>query len=169
MSAVAATDLFATSDPESRAARDDAAALHPHVIVLFGATGDLARRKLLPGLLRLSYAGLLPECRIVGTSIDDLGLDDFQEFALKACQEFARRDIVESHWATFKAWLHYVSQGGGPGALASAVSEAEAMLSKESRRLHYLSVPPVASHAVVKTIGQADLVERSRIIMEKPF
>jgi glucose-6-phosphate 1-dehydrogenase len=169
MSTVADTDLLALSDPGSRTAHDDGAALHPHVIVLFGATGDLARRKLLPGLLRLSYAGLLPECRIVGTSIDDLGLADFQEFALQACREFARRDIVESHWASFKPRMHYVSQGGGPGALASTVREAEAMLSSESRRLHYLSIPPAASHAVVETLGQADLVERSRIIMEKPF
>ena len=44
--------------------------LQPHVIVLFGAAGDLARRKLLPGLMHLWQAGLLPECRIVGTSLE---------------------------------------------------------------------------------------------------
>ena len=44
----------------------------PYVIVLFGASGDLARRKLLPGLLHLSLAGLVPDCRIIGTSLDDL-------------------------------------------------------------------------------------------------
>ena len=44
----------------------------PHVVVLFGATGDLARRKLLPGMLHLCEAGLLRDCRIVGTSLDDL-------------------------------------------------------------------------------------------------
>jgi len=48
----------------------------PHVIVLFGATGDLARRKLLPGLFHLSRAGLLPDCRIVATSLEEL--DDYQ-------------------------------------------------------------------------------------------
>ncbi|MDQ3351522.1 MAG: glucose-6-phosphate dehydrogenase, partial [Actinomycetota bacterium] len=53
--------------------------LDPHVIVLFGATGDLARRKLLPGLLHLARAGLLPECRIIGTSLDDLDTDAFQK------------------------------------------------------------------------------------------
>ena len=46
--------------------------LDPHVIVLFGATGNLARRKLLPGLLHLAQVGLLPECRIVGTALDEL-------------------------------------------------------------------------------------------------
>ena len=44
----------------------------PHVIVLFGATGDLARRKLLPGLFRLVEAGLLTKARIVGTSSEDI-------------------------------------------------------------------------------------------------
>ena len=84
------------------------------MIVLFGATGDLARRKLLPGLLRLSQAGLLPECRIVGTSLEELDEAEFREFALAACQEFARRDIVEDHWAAFRSRLHYVSQDRGP-------------------------------------------------------
>jgi len=46
--------------------------LLPHVIVLFGATGDLAARKLLPGLLHLSQSGLLPDFRIVGTSLSEL-------------------------------------------------------------------------------------------------
>ncbi|MDQ6947149.1 MAG: glucose-6-phosphate dehydrogenase, partial [Actinomycetota bacterium] len=46
--------------------------LAPHVIVLFGAGGDLARRKLLPGLLHLAQAGLLPDCRIIATSLEDL-------------------------------------------------------------------------------------------------
>ena len=55
--------------------------LRPHVMVLFGATGDLARRKLLPGLFHLAQAGLLPECRIVGTSLDDLDDDGFRAHA----------------------------------------------------------------------------------------
>ena len=77
---------------------DPAVAQRPHVIVLFGATGDLARRKLLPGLLRLSHAGLLPECHIVGTSLEDLDDEAFHEFALDACAEFARHEIVDAHW-----------------------------------------------------------------------
>ena len=52
--------------------------LPPHVIVLFGATGDLARRKLLPGLFHLSRADLLPECRIVATSLEELDDDEYQ-------------------------------------------------------------------------------------------
>src|SRR5690348_15323468 len=59
--------------------------LNPHVVVLFGATGDLSRRKLLPGMLHLFQAGLLPECRIIGTSLDDLDDDSFRTLARKAC------------------------------------------------------------------------------------
>lgn len=58
--------------------------LKPHLIVLVGPTGDLACRKLLPGLLHLSCAGVLPECRTVGTSLDDLDTDGFREAAKKA-------------------------------------------------------------------------------------
>ncbi len=170
MSSVAETDLFTTSDPPIEdPVLSDPEALNPHVIVLFGATGDLARRKLLPGLLRLSYTGLLPEYRIIGTSLEELDDGAFHEFALAACREFARRDIVDEHWPVFQARLHYVSQAHGPGALAAAVAQAEASLEGETRRLHYLSIPPSAAHTVVTTLGDADLVERSRIIMEKPF
>jgi glucose-6-phosphate 1-dehydrogenase len=143
--------------------------LRPHVIVLFGATGDLSKRKLLPGLLHLSRAGLVPDCRIVATSLDDLSDDGFRAVAREACDRFGRGAITDSVWADFAATLTYVSQSDGPEALARAVAEAEATLHGESRRLHYLSVPPKAARAVVQMLSEADLVARSRIIMEKPF
>ncbi len=143
--------------------------LKPHVIVLFGATGDLSRRKLLPGLMHLYLAGLVPECRIVGTSLDDLDDEGFRAFARIACKEFSSRDISESQWSNFQRTLRYVKQDSGPFGLAAAVAEAEAELGGEPRRLHYLSVPPTAAKAVVRTLDEAKLVERSRIIMEKPF
>ncbi|QXC60724.1 glucose-6-phosphate dehydrogenase [Aquihabitans sp. G128] len=143
--------------------------LRPHVIVLFGATGDLSRRKLLPGLLHLSRAGLVPDCRIVASSLDDLDDDGFRAFARTACDEFGRGHITDAEWAAFSAKLRYVSQGAGAPRLAEVVGEAEASLTGQSRRLHYLSVPPKAARAVVQMLGEAGLVERSRIIMEKPF
>ena len=69
------------------------APLDPHVVVLFGASGDLAQRKLLPGLLHLHRAGLLPACRIVGTSLDDLDDESFRNLAEKACVEHASRTV----------------------------------------------------------------------------
>jgi glucose-6-phosphate 1-dehydrogenase len=143
--------------------------LQPHVIVMFGATGDLARRKLLPGLLHLSRAGLLPECRIVGTSLDDIDTEHFRAIAKQACEEFAVGEVTPDQWLTFAARLSFVGQSSGAPALAAAVADAEAALPSQPRRLHYLSVPPNAALAVVRTLGEAGLVERSRIIMEKPF
>jgi len=170
MSTAAESDLFSTDDPRlSGPMPEEVATLHPHVIVLFGATGDLARRKLLPGLLRLSQSGLLPDYQIIGTSLEQLDDHEFHAFALEACQEFARKDIVGAHWPTFQSRLRYVSQAHGPSALAEAVAHSEQRFSGQSRRLHYLSIPPSAAHAVVSTLGDAGLVERSRIIMEKPF
>jgi glucose-6-phosphate 1-dehydrogenase len=143
--------------------------VRPHVIVLFGATGDLSRRKLLPGLFHLSRAGLVPDCRIVATSLDDLDDDGFRAFARVACDEFGRGHISAADWDRFEAKIRFVGQAEGPERLAKAVAEAEAELSGECLRLHYLSVPPVAAREVVRFLGEAGLVERARVIMEKPF
>ena len=62
---------------------------YPQVVVLFGATGDLSRRKLLPGLFHLSSAGFIPGCRIIGVSLDEIDADGFREFARDALDEFS--------------------------------------------------------------------------------
>jgi len=146
---------------------------NPHVFVLFGATGDLAQRKLLPGLLRLFEAGLLRSCRIVGTSLEDVDTDSFRKIAREACDRYSGRTLDEERWAEFCDRMTFVKQSEGPEALAEEVAKQEAALSGESedevRRLHYLSVPPRAALAVVSQLAEAGLVERSRIIMEKPF
>src|SRR5271156_6357687 len=82
--------------------------LRPHVMVLFGATGDLARRKLLPGLFHLSQAGLLPEFRIVGTSLDDLDDEGFRNFARGALDEFAHHGVPDDDWKNFSTRLFFV-------------------------------------------------------------
>ena len=146
--------------------------LDPHVIVLFGATGDLARRKLLPGLLRLFDAGLLPECRILGTSLEALDDAGFARIAKEGCDQFASPAVMAAAWDEFSALLRYVSQVDGPAGLAAAVQSCEAELDAEpgnTRRLHYLSIPPGAARTVVTTLGEAGLAERARVVMEKPF
>jgi glucose-6-phosphate 1-dehydrogenase len=145
------------------------APLSPHTIVLFGATGDLARRKLLPGMFRLFAAGLLPNFRIIGTGLDQIDSTEFRTRARSACEEFAPRGMVNERWAEFEPWLSYVPQTEGSEALAAAVREAEDELGPDPHRLHYLSIPPVAAAAVIETLAEAKLVERARIIMEKPF
>src|SRR5215468_6255475 len=57
---------------------------YPQVVILVGATGDLSRRKLLPGLFHLSAAGFIPGCRIVGVSLDEIGVDEFRAAARAA-------------------------------------------------------------------------------------
>jgi glucose-6-phosphate 1-dehydrogenase len=141
----------------------------PQVVVLFGATGDLARRKLLPGLYHLATSGFIPGYSIVGVSLDAIGTDDFRLLAREALAEFSTRKFREAEWDAFAAHLDYVPLASGPAALRAAVERAEAAFSGPCRRLHYLSVPPSAALAAVRMLGAADLVERSRIVMEKPF
>lgn len=143
--------------------------LDPHVIVLFGATGDLAKRRLLPGMLRLLAAGMLPNCRIIGTSLDSINDGQFRAIAKTACDEFATPAIVAARWEEFSERLSFVPQSAGSIGLGDAVRKAESELGGEPRRLHYLSIPPSAAAAVVKSLAEADLVARARIIMEKPF
>jgi glucose-6-phosphate 1-dehydrogenase len=141
----------------------------PYVVVLFGAAGDLAKRKLLPGLLHLSQAGMIPDCRIVGTSLEDLDDDGFRALAREACEEFGRKVDDPATLDAFTARLSYVPQGAGPDALAAAVKREEKELGGTPRRLYHLSVPPAAAAEVIKTLGEAGLAERARVIMEKPF
>jgi glucose-6-phosphate 1-dehydrogenase len=142
---------------------------YPQVLVLIGATGDLSRRKLLPGLFHLASAGFIPKCRIVGVSLDTVDADGFRAIARDALSQFSSRAVTDDAWAAFAATLDYVPMSAGPAALHEAVTRAEQAMEGESRRIHYLSVPPSAALRAVRLLAEAELVERSRIIMEKPF
>jgi glucose-6-phosphate 1-dehydrogenase len=142
----------------------------PTTVVLFGATGDLSRRKLLPGLLHLFETGLVPEIQVVGTSLEEHDRESFVEFAREAVTEFGNENDLKA-WQNFAPRLWFAPGAEGADGLRRAVDDAERAASSdaESRRLHYLSVPPKAALAVVHLIDDAGLVERSRIVMEKPF
>ncbi len=142
---------------------------YPQVVVLFGATGDLSRRKLLPGLFHLVNAGFIPDCRIIGVSLDNLDADGFRRFAREALDEFGARKFAPDAWDGFADHLDYLPLSSGPHALRDAVQKAEKSIGTENRRLHYLSVPPNAALSAVRMLGEAGVVENSRIIMEKPF
>jgi glucose-6-phosphate 1-dehydrogenase len=141
----------------------------PQVVVLVGATGDLARRKLLPGLFHLASAGFIPGCRIIGVSLDDLDAEGFRKLARTALEEFSARKFAAEAWQAFSESLDYVPLAAGAEALKKAVEKAERAFEHESRRLLYLSVPPNAALSAVRLLGDAGLDERSRIVMEKPF
>nr|WP_272477441.1 glucose-6-phosphate dehydrogenase [Baekduia alba] len=129
--------------------------MDPHVIVLFGATGDLARRKLWPGLLHLAEAGLLPDdFRIIGSGrhAPEGGLAQDWPDALRERVTFV------------------VSSADDGSALADAVQAARSALGDASRTLFYMSVPPSAMEPMVQMLGDAGLANgRVRIVVEKPF
>ena len=143
----------------------------PTTIVLFGATGDLARRKLLPGLLHLWRSGLLNDVRVVGTSLEDHSRESFVEFAGKAVEEFSSRKDEMKDFIEFAERLYFVRSDAGPDALRAVVAEAEEGYegNERPRRLHYLSVPPKAALSVIQTLAAADLAANSLVVMEKPF
>jgi glucose-6-phosphate 1-dehydrogenase len=138
----------------------------PTTVLLFGATGDLARRKLLPGLLHLWRSGLLPDVRVVGTSLEDLDDEKFVEIARKAIEEFSDDADDKKEFNEFAKLLSWADPGAD--SIKAAVAKTEGS-SKGRLRLHYLSVPPKAALAVVQELHEAGLAKGSRIIMEKPF
>ncbi|WP_020179273.1 glucose-6-phosphate dehydrogenase [Methylopila sp. M107] len=139
------------------------------VVVLFGATGDLSRRKLLPGLFHLARAGYIPGCRVIGVSLDEMDADGFRSFAQGALDEFGSRKASDTQLKAFRDILDYVPLSAGAEALRAAVDRAEASLGVECRRLHYLSVPPRAALPAIRLLAEAGLAEGARVVMEKPF
>lgn len=157
--------------PGARPHRRDEAPLDPFVIVLFGATGDLAKRKLIPGMAYLDQSELAPHIHVIGTSLEELTDDEFRAVAKEAVDKYGTHKLSDEQWDNFSKILTYVPQGAGPEALAAAVAEAEKQLGGNGnvQRLHYLSVPPKAARAVITMLREANLVERARVVMEKPF
>ncbi len=144
-----------------------------HVIVLFGATGDLARRKLLPGLFHLARAGLMPaNYRVVGSAPARSALsdDDFRKHAKDAVREFGSSKPTGAAWEAFASALHFAAAGPkDPGPLVAAVKAAEQEIGGNPRRIFHLAVPPGAFGSVVGMLGNCGLAENSRVIIEKPF
>ena len=126
----------------------------PQVVVLFGATGDLSHRKLLPGLFRLTCIGFIPGCRIIGVSLEDLDTEAFRKIARSALDEFSTHKMTDAQWQSFADCLDYVPLKNGAGALKAAVERAEKAIGSESRRLHYLSVPPNAALSAVRMLAE---------------
>ncbi len=145
-----------------------------HVIVLFGATGDLAKRKLLPGLFGLAAAGLLPErYRIIGTapSKGAPSVAEFRAHAKDAATQFGTVRPDDGQWQKFEDCLQFgAADPDDPSGLVAAVKQAEAEIGGQPHRLFHLAVPPSAFGPVVKMLGASGLAHgRSRVIIEKPF
>ncbi len=141
------------------------------VLVLFGATGDLARRKLFPGFFHLYREGLMPEdFRIIGSGRHSPGSDDdFRERINDALQHYGRVELDE-HWDEFASRLSFVPSSAEDGTeLARAIGAAEAEIGAEGERLVYLSVPPGAMRDMVTMLGKSGIAENCALVVEKPF
>ncbi|WP_281153925.1 glucose-6-phosphate dehydrogenase [Streptomyces sp. HYC2] len=144
-----------------------------HLIVLFGATGDLAKRKLLPGLFHLARAGLLPDgYRIVGSSTSRSALSDdaFRAHAHDAIATFGPSEPSGPEWQSFEESLSFgAAEPEDPGPLLAAVRSAEESLGGQPRRLFHLAVPPSAFESMIGMLGGTNLAENAKVIVEKPF
>jgi glucose-6-phosphate 1-dehydrogenase len=145
-----------------------------HVVVLFGATGDLAKRKLLPAGFHLYAAGLLPpEFRLIGTAPHNSAMTDeqFREHAWQSCADFCITKPDDPLWSEFAKNLSFAAaEPGDYGDLVAAVQRAEKEIGGLPRRLYHLAVPPVAFTSVIQALGASGLAtDRTRVIIEKPF
>ena len=140
------------------------------VIVLFGASGDLAKRKLLPGMFHLAQVGLMPErFRIVGAARKPLSDDEFRSLAREAVAGSSRERGDSESWERFASSLRFAGVGEGLGELERVVGEARGELGERAGLLFYLSLPPQAAAGTVEQIGAHGLGEGARVITEKPF
>ena len=141
------------------------------VLVLFGATGDLAARKLYPGFFHLYRQGMMPEdFRIIGSGRHSPGSDDeFRQQIRRALQEHGRGEL-DDHWDAFADKLSFeVSSADDGQDLAEAVTRAEEEIGAEGERLVYLSVPPGAMGDMVRMLGRSGMAEHCALVVEKPF
>ena len=132
-------------------------------IVIVGATGDLARRKLLSALYNLFLAGLLPaQGRIIGCARTSWSDDQFREVAAAAVRQFSRTPLDAKAWPAFTQRLTYVSAESG------GLAEVKRRC-KEPARLVYLAVAPSVFASTVRDLSEQGLVQGTRLIVEKPF
>jgi glucose-6-phosphate 1-dehydrogenase len=143
----------------------------PCTLVIFGASGDLTRRKLMPALWGLESDGLLPDAlRIVGFARSERSRDVFRDDAREAVG-----GPSGATWERFSSRLDYVSgQYDDPAALDRLRTCLDAGGCGPENRLYYLALPPGVSETVLRTMRSAGFVrapERSsaRIMIEKPF
>jgi glucose-6-phosphate 1-dehydrogenase len=146
--------------------------LRPTVFVLFGATGDLAKRMVLPAFYQLAAGGLLPrQWLLVGNGRGDVTHEDFRGHVRNSLTEFGPRPEKKT-WDAFAERVLFA--GGGftsdsPGSLLDVLAQARGSLGGDPQLVHYLAVPPVAFAETTKALGQHGLAKNARVVYEKPF
>src|ERR1700683_2583779 len=144
----------------------------PAAFVLFGATGDLAKRMVLPAFYRLATEGLLPaQWLLVGNGRGDISHEDFRARVHDALTEFGPPP-EPAQWGGF-AEREFCAGGGfsadDPGSLPDVLRENLGPLGSDPQLIHYLAVPPVAFTGLTLALGQHGLARGSRVVYEKPY
>lgn len=153
----------------------------PAVIVIFGATGDLTQRKLVPGLYNLATQQLLPpETAIIGVARRDISDDDFRAHLRAGVEAHGRFPIDEDVWEGFAGRLRYLSapfdDRHGFERLREMIEEEDAQRGTRGNRLFYLATSPEFFPVIAESIGAVGLAEEgddtgrfARLVVEKPF
>jgi glucose-6-phosphate 1-dehydrogenase len=147
----------------------------PFALTIFGATGDLTQRKLLPALYSLAFRNLLPDdYAILGVSRTDLTSEDFRERMRQAVIDHARDEFSEDVWGQLAQRLFYqsadVSDVGSGEALARCLDDLDRTQESAGNRVYYLAVPPKAIAPIVTLLGKVRSNSGwTRLIVEKPF
>jgi glucose-6-phosphate 1-dehydrogenase len=151
----------------------------PCTIVIFGGSGDLSRRKLLPALYNLFLDGVLPDnYAVVGTGRTPLSDDDFRKVAREGVTKYSRQPLKDSVWPDFERRLFFVA-----GALNQPQSyldirarlvDIETKFNLPANRIFYLAIPPTAIITAIEGLWKAGLAASdpktfSRVIIEKPI
>ena len=151
-------------------------------LVIFGASGDLTQRKLIPGLYSLAHDGLLPAGQtIVGMARAEMTDEAFRASMREACDKHARtRPVDEAIWENFSKGLFYLAgEFGDPNAylrLRKRLEEFDKTRGTGGRRIYYLAVPPQFFGQIADFLGAEKMVSDpeqegpyTRVIIEKPF
>jgi glucose-6-phosphate 1-dehydrogenase len=151
-------------------------------LVIFGASGDLTQRKLIPALYSLAHEGLLPAGQtIIGFARPEFTDDAFRMAMREACDKYARtRPVDDAVWENFAKGLFYVSgdfsEGEAYRQLRRRLEECDKTRGTGGRRIYYLAVPPKFFPVIAEILGGENMVtdpERAgpytRVIIEKPF
>ena len=152
----------------------------PCALVVFGAGGDLSRRKLLPALYNLAVGATLPDrFALLGVARRGLTNEAFREEMHAAVSEFSRRRLDPELWRRFAEGVDYVSGDFEDGASFERVStrlqQLDHRFGLEGNRLFYLATPPTEFGTILRGLKRAGLIHPpgagpwSRVILEKPF
>jgi glucose-6-phosphate 1-dehydrogenase len=142
------------------------------VFVLYGATGDLAKRMVLPAFFDLYARGLLPRrWKLIGNGRGDVAHEDFRGHVNDVLTEFGTVPTDEQ-WAGFAPDLLFA--GGGfraedGGALPDLIEQTRGELGADAQLIHYLAVPPSAFAPTTEALKEHDLAAGTKVVYEKPY